>query len=140
MQHYRIQIGGTGSGGPGGGPGNGPGVVARVLFAIVAVLMLVAAAFLGAIFFLAALGVFVVGSLMLAVRIWWAKRQIEKAMKRGEMPGARRDTSQGPRQGDDRARSRPGAGRREDVIDGEYHVMDEERKPRDEASGREEKR
>ena len=132
MQHYRIQIGGTGSGGPGGGPGNGPGVVARILFAIVAVLMLVAAAFLGAIFFLAALGVFVVGSLMLAVRIWWAKRQIEKAMKRGEMPGAR--------QGDDRARSRPGAGRREDVIDGEYHVMGERGKPRDEARDGEEKR
>lgn len=136
MQHYRIQIGGTGSGGPGGGPGNGPGVVARILFAIVAVLMLVAAAFLGAIFFLAALGVFVVGSLMLAVRIWWAKRQIEKAMKRGEMPGARQDA----RQDGARARSRPGAGRREDVIDGEYHVMDERSKARDETRDGEERR
>lgn len=129
MQQIRIQIGGTGSGGPGRGPGGGRGIVARILLTIAAVLMLAAAAFLGAIFFLAALGVFVVGSLLLAVRVWWAKRQIEKAMKRGEVPGA----------GQGGARARPGAGRREDVIDGEYHVMDGQRKSRDDGRDGEEK-
>jgi len=112
MQQIRIQLGGPGSA---PGPGGGPGILVRILFAILAVIMLVAAAFLGAIFFLAALGVFVVGSLVLAARIWWAKRQIEKAMRRGEMPGA----------------DRPGPGGREDVIEGEYRVMGEQRAARD---------
>lgn len=110
MQQIRIQISG-----PGRGPGQqgGAGILARILLTIVAVVMLVAAAFLGAIFFLAALGVFVAGSLLLAVRIWWARRQIEKAMKQGEGAGVRPDG--------------PGADRRgrEDVIEGEYLVVDE---------------
>lgn len=110
MQQIRIQISG-----PGRGPGqqDGPGVLARILLSIVAVVMLVAAAFLGAIFFLAALGVFVAGSLLLAVRIWWARRQIEKAVKQGEGAGVRPEPS-GPR----------GRGR-EDVLEGEYLVVDE---------------
>lgn len=110
MQQIRIQISG-----PGRGPGQqgGAGILARILLTIVAVVMLVAAAFLGAIFFLAALGVFVAGSLLLAVRIWWARRQIEKAMKQGDGAGVQPD---GPG-----ARSRG----REDVIEGEYLVVDE---------------
>lgn len=111
MQQIRIQLGG-----PGPGPGGGPGILARIVFAILAVIVLVAAAFLGAIVFLAALGLFVVGSLVLAARIWWAKRQIEKAMRRGEAGGA----------------NRPGPGGREDVIEGEYRVMGEQRAARDE--------
>lgn len=113
MQQIRIQLGGSGSG---PGPGGGPGILARLVFAVLAVIMLVAAAFLGAIVFLAALGLFVVGSLVLAARIWWAKRQIEKAMRRGEAGGA----------------NRPGPGGREDVIEGEYRVMEEQRAARDE--------
>ena len=115
MQQIRIQISGPGRG-PGPGQQGGPGILARILISRVAVVMLVAAAFLGAIFFLAALGVFVAGSLLLAVRIWWARRQIEKAMKQGDgagvPPGA------------------PGRGRgREDVIEGEYLVVDDEPRP-----------
>lgn len=112
MQQIRIQISG-----PGRGPGQqgGPGILARILLSIVAVVMLVAAAFLGAIFFLAALGVFVAGSLLLAVRIWWARRQIEKAMKQGDGAGVRPGGPGG------RGRSRG----REDVIEGEYLVVDE---------------
>jgi len=113
MQQYRIQIGGPGSGSP-------RGIVARILFSIVAVVALVAAAFLGAVFFLAALGFFLVGTAILAARIWWAKRQIEKAMKQGK-------TGTGPE-----ATSR----RREDVIEGEYSVVSErERKRRAERDG-----
>ena len=115
MQQIRIQITG-----PGRGPGQqgGPGILARILLSIVAVVMLVAAAFLGAIFFLAALGVFVAGSLLLAVRIWWARRQIEKAMKEGDGAGVRPG----------------GRGRgREDVIEGEYLVVDDETRPEREA-------
>lgn len=110
MQRIRIQIAG-----PGGGPGQngGTGIVARLLLSVLAVVVLVSAAFLGAIFFLAALGLFVVGSFVLAVRIWWARRQIEKAMKQG-------DAKQGP--------ERPGTQGREDVIEGEYLVVEEARR------------
>jgi hypothetical protein len=117
MQQIRIQIAG-----PGRGPGQqgGPGILGRILLSIVAVVMLVAAAFLGAIFFLAALGVFVAGSLLLAVRIWWARRQIEKAMKQGDGAGVRPGG--------------PGRGRgREDVIEGEYLVVDDEPRPEPDA-------
>ena len=116
MQQIRIQITG-----PGRGPGQqgGPGILARILLSIVAVVMLVAAAFLGAIFFLAALGVFVAGSLLLAVRIWWARRQIEKAMTQGEGAGVRPEGPGG------RGRGRG----REDVIEGEYLVVDEVTRP-----------
>lgn len=112
MQQIRIQFTG-----PGRGPGQqrGPGILARILLSIAAVVMLVAAAFLGAIFFLAALGVFVAGSLLLAVRIWWARRQIERAMKEGDGSGVRPDRSSGRG--------------REDVIEGEYLVVDDETRP-----------
>jgi predicted lipid-binding transport protein (Tim44 family) len=106
MQQIRIQLTGPGVG-PGGN--GGPGLVARILLSIGALIMLVSAAFLGAIFFLAALGFFAVGMLVLAVRIWWARRQFEQAVRRGEAPG--------------QARSGPGS--REGVIEGEYRVVGE---------------
>lgn len=108
MQQFRIQIPG-----PGGGPGRagGTGIVARLLLSMLAVVVLVSAAFLGAIFFLAALGLFIVGSLVLTVRIWWARRQIEKAMKQGDA------THGGSR--------RPGSHDGKDVIEGEYLVVEE---------------
>lgn len=114
MQQVRIQIQG-----PGGGPGKPPGLLARILLSIVAVIVLVSAAFLGAVFFLAALGLFVVGTIVMAIRLWWLRRQVEAAMRRGEQPAARR----------------PGEQRSEDVIEGEYHVMSEERRDRQRPEG-----
>jgi predicted lipid-binding transport protein (Tim44 family) len=110
MQQVRIQITGPGSGGNGG-----PGIIARILLSIGAVILLVSAAFLGAIFVLAALGFFIVGMLALAVRIWWARRQLEKAFARGERPGS----------------DRPGGSGRADVIEGEYLVVEERREAQD---------
>jgi len=107
MQQYRIQIGGP-------GPGSPRGIVARILFSIVAVAALVAAAFLGAVFFLAALGFFLVGTAVLAARIWWAKRQIEKAIRQGKADAGPGEASR----------------RREDVIEGEYSVVAERERKR----------
>jgi len=109
MQQFRILIGG-----PGSGPGRngGPGILVRILLSIAAVIMLAAAAFLGAIFFLAALGMFVIGSLVLAARIWWARRRIEKAMSQGKPP----------------QRDSPVRGGHPDVIEGEYRVVEEGRR------------
>jgi hypothetical protein len=115
MQQVRIQFQG-----PGQGPGKPPGLLARILFSILAVILLVSAAFLGAMFFLAALGVFFVVSIIVAVRLWWARRQIEAAMRRGEAPGQR----SGPQGSEPRQRDRD---RSSTVIDGEYRVMKEER-------------
>lgn len=109
MQQLRIQITGPASG---RGPNGGPGVLARILLTVLAVIMLVSAAFLGALFFLAALGVFMVGSVVVAIRIWWIRRQLAKAMRRGEVPRA------------DRPARSDGA----EVIEGEYRVV-EERQP-----------
>jgi hypothetical protein len=111
MQHIRIQIGG-----PGGGPGrNGPpGVIARVLWSIAAVVMLLTAAFLGAIFFLAALGFFMVGMVVLVIRVWWVRRKLERAMRHGDGPVGRG----------------PGSGRREEILEGEYRVVGERRDER----------
>lgn len=106
MQQVRIQLGGPGSGGNGG-----PGIIVRILLTIGAVILLVSAAFLGAIFFLAALGFFIVGMLVLAVRIWWARRQLEKAFARGERPRS----------------DRPGGEGRAAAIEGEYLVVEERR-------------
>lgn len=108
MQQIRIQLTGPGAG-PGGN--GGPGLVARILLTIGAVIMLASAAFLGAIFFLAALGFFAVAMLVLVVRIWWARRQFEKAVRRGEAPG----------------QAQSGPGRREGAIEGEYRVVGERR-------------
>lgn len=105
MQQIRIQLPGPGPGGNGG-----PGLIARVLLSIAAVVLLVSAAFLGAIFFLAALGFFVVGTLVFGVRLWWARREFEQALKRGEQPSSGRPGPRGPG----------------DVIEGEYRVMDED--------------
>ncbi len=125
MQQVRIQIQG-----PGQGPGKPPGLLARILFSIVAVILLVSAAFLGAMFFLAALGVFFVVSIIVAVRLWWARRQIESAMRRGEMPGQRSEQGRAdPR--------RPATDGASSVIDGEYRVMKEEREDSRGAGGEE---
>lgn len=113
QRHIRIQI--SGPNGSSGGNG-GPGILARIFVAILAVIMLVAAAFLGAIFFLAALGIFVVGSVVLVTRIWWARRQFQKAIKRGDYPGSGRA-------------DRAGQPDNTDIIDGEFHVMDENSSP-----------
>jgi predicted lipid-binding transport protein (Tim44 family) len=110
MEYIRIQLPGPGPGGNGG-----PGLIARILLSIAAVIMLVSAAFLGAIFFLAALGFFLIGTLVLGVRIWWARRQLEQALKRGEQPSSGRPGPRGPG----------------DVIEGEFRVMDEDDADRD---------
>jgi predicted lipid-binding transport protein (Tim44 family) len=115
QQQFRIQIGG-----PGGGPGQnrGPGgVVARVLWSIVAVVLLLTAAFLGAIFFLAALGFFMFGVLVLAVRVWWARRKFAKTLREGGVPP-------GPAPA-------PGQENRARVIEGEYRVVGEGQEERD---------
>jgi predicted lipid-binding transport protein (Tim44 family) len=112
MQQFRIQIGGPG-GGPGrnGGPG---GVIARILWSIAAAVLLLSAAFLGAIFFMAALGFFMFGVLVLSVRVWWARRKFAKAMREGGAP---------PGAG-------PGPDKPASVIEGEYRVVGERREER----------
>ena len=108
MQRIRIQITG-----PGAGPGRvgRPGILARILVTIVAVCALVVAAFLGAFFFLAALGLFFIASVVMAIRIWWARRRLQGA------PGGEPSSQSGGRGG--RRRGPAGA------IEGEYRVLDE---------------
>jgi membrane protein implicated in regulation of membrane protease activity len=100
MQQYRFQITGPGR-------GSGPGFLARIAMTVAAVAVLVTAALLGAIFFLAALGFFAIAVMFLAVRIWWAKRKFEQAARRGE------PSRDGNRK----------SGARAEVIEGEYRVL-----------------
>lgn len=116
MQQIRIQITGPRRGPGGGGP---PGILARILLGVLAVCALVVAAFLGAFFFLAALGLFFVASIVMAIRIWWAKRQLQGA--------TRSETSREPGgRGDGRRKGNPA-----DVIEGEYRVLGEGRDRRE---------
>lgn len=109
MRQVRIQIGG-----PGQGPGRPPGILARILVGIMAAVVLVSAALLGAIFFLAALAFFVVASVIVGVRLWWLRRKIERAMREGRPPEGFRDAG-------------ASGARRADVIEGEYVVVEEGR-------------
>lgn len=108
MQRIRIQIAG-----PGAGPGGGgrPGILARILLTVLAVCALVVAAFLGAFFFLAALGLFFVASVVMAIRIWWARRRLQGASgdSASSRPGGRDGRRRGPA----------------DAIEGEYQVLGE---------------
>jgi predicted lipid-binding transport protein (Tim44 family) len=60
-------------------PMPGPGQaspVARVLAAIVGILVLGVAIFLGAIFIAAILGLALLGGIIFAIRVWWLKRKM----------------------------------------------------------------
>jgi membrane protein implicated in regulation of membrane protease activity len=103
MQEFRFQISGPRA-------GSRPGLVARMVYGLLAVVALAAAAFLGAFVFLAALGLFMIASLVLVVRVWWFRRQLERAAGAG--------TARGP--------AGRGPARPTDVIEGEYHVVDQE--------------
>lgn len=116
MQRIRIQLTGPGQGPGGGRP---PGILARILLAVLAACALVVAAFLGAFFFLAALGVFFAASIVMAIRIWWSRRRLDGAARGGTSPGP------GGRDKDRRT------GDPADVIEGEYKVLGERDARRD---------
>ena len=64
-----------------------PGPIAQVASFIIGIVALGIAAFLG-IFILAALvGLIVIGSALLAMRLWWIRRKIEQAVRDGRSPG-----------------------------------------------------
>ena len=67
-----------------------PGLLTRLLLAAMGVITLVAAAFLGAFFFLAAIGIFMVLIVVMAFRGWRLKRQFEKAARAAGQPGQAR--------------------------------------------------
>jgi hypothetical protein len=94
-------------------------VIARILWSIAAAVLLLSAAFLGAIFFMAALGFFMFGVLVLSVRVWWARRKFAKAMREGGAPPPGAGAGPGP--GPDKPAS---------VIEGEYRVVGEGRAER----------
>ncbi|MEJ2521810.1 MAG: hypothetical protein P8080_02845 [Gammaproteobacteria bacterium] len=65
-----------------------PGLLARVVMTILGAIMLVSAAFLGAVVFLVALGIFAVLAVLMGYRVWRLKRQFEKAAREaGGTPG-----------------------------------------------------
>jgi predicted lipid-binding transport protein (Tim44 family) len=79
-----------------------PGLLTRMLLTAAGVVMLISAAFLGAFFFLAAIGIFMVLVVVMAFRGWRLKREFEKAAARGQRP----------RRGDGRT-----------TVEGEYTVI-----------------
>jgi len=67
-----------------------PGLLTRLLLTAAGVVMLVSAAFLGAFFFLAAIGIFMVLIVVMAFRGWRLKRRFEKAAREGGQAGQAR--------------------------------------------------
>lgn len=88
------------------GPRRGP--IARFLLGLVALIAVVAAAFVGMMMFLVALGIVVIGTAALALRLWWLRRSVRKsaALRHGEAA---------------RPAARDGSGRT--VYEGEYTVV-----------------
>lgn len=86
--------------------------VARFLYGLVGILVLAAAALVGAVLFLALLGVFAIGTTGLALRSWWLRRN---GGPRATRPGP----GQGPHTTDSRAHAPAGS-----VLEGEYTVVD----------------
>ncbi len=72
MRTYRIRVNQ-------GGPDQGP--LMRAMLGIVSVLAVVASAFLGLFIFLAVLGFVAVAGAVMAVRVWFFKRRMEKMMR-----------------------------------------------------------
>ena len=84
------------------GPPRNP--LIRLLVGLVGAVFFIGAAFLGALVFLAVLGLFVVGTLLLSMRLWWLRRRLRTgndAKPRGQVPARGRGT----------------------VIDGDYTVV-----------------
>lgn len=70
-----------------------PGLLVRLAWSIAAVIVLVSAAFLGALVFLAVLGLFVVAVLVTAVRIWWLRRRVLRSHGRSRDAGGAEGTT-----------------------------------------------
>jgi hypothetical protein len=71
---YRIQAGA-------GSAGRRPGWLARIGMSLMAMLSLVAAAFLGAFIFVVVLGVVIIAGAAMAFQVWRLKRRMEKSLK-----------------------------------------------------------
>ena len=65
-------------------PGPAPGLLTRLLMAVAAAVLLVSAAFVGAFFFLVALGLLSVVLLVGGIRAWRFKREFERAVREGQ--------------------------------------------------------
>ncbi|MCC5794000.1 MAG: hypothetical protein JJT85_04595 [Chromatiales bacterium] len=92
--------------------GRRPGILAQIFGLLIGAAVLVVSLVLGAFLLAALLGLFVLSALVLVARAWWLRRQFERALRQagGQRPGE------------------PGAGG--DVIEGEYRVVDRDRRGR----------
>lgn len=92
------------------GPPRNP--LVRLLAAVAGVVFFVGAAFLGAIVFLALMGVLAFAAVLVSLRIWWLRRR---------MRGAGRESAPPPSRGN-RGRAAPVSARGA-VIEGDYTVV-----------------
>ena len=89
-------------------PGPRPNLLVRILMALAAVALFAVSIFLGAMVFLALLGLSLIAAVVFSVRLWWLRRQMLAAQRRGQDAG-----SASPRE--------PGARRTQiHVIEGRY--------------------
>ncbi len=91
--------------GPASGRPRGP--IARLLLALLAVLLFVVAAVLGTLIFVIALGLITIVATVMAIRVWWWRRRI----------GRNRTNTAGRRS------ARQGG----EILDGEFRVLDSSR-------------
>lgn len=109
------------------------GPIAKVFGAIAAIAVVALAATLGIVVLAVALGLALIGAVVVAVRLWWLRRQFRAAGFGGE-PGtgggqSREDASRGGRG----RQHRPSGV----IIEGEYERSPPEARPRDSADERE---
>ncbi len=91
--------------------------VARLIAAVLAVAALVGALFFGLVILVLAVGLGILGWLLLTVRLWWLRRRHGATRPGG--PGGGTGTGQAP----------GGGARKADVIDAEYEVVSRSEDP-----------
>lgn len=73
QKHYNS-IGGPGARGPGG-------LLGRIFAFVTGLVVLIASLFVGAVFIAALVGFALIVGAVLALRVWWIRRQMEKQMR-----------------------------------------------------------
>ncbi|MEJ2139833.1 MAG: hypothetical protein P8Y61_10365 [Gammaproteobacteria bacterium] len=66
--------------------GQGPGLIARIVAFALGIVVFGAAVFVGAVFIAGLVGLILIGAVVIMIRVWWLRRQMERyAREHGDL-------------------------------------------------------